>query len=63
MCVPKDATVRVRVRVWVSVDPTDQELLDRIRESGGTLSIADVVRDEIESNLASVSYVREVSIG
>ena len=63
MCVPKDGTVRVRVRVWVHIDPTNEELLDRIRESGGTFSIADVVCNEIESNLESVSYVRQVSVG
>jgi hypothetical protein len=52
----------VRMILGVSVDATDAALLDRISESNGSLSIDDVVRDEIESNLESVSYVRQVSI-
>lgn len=56
----ENGTVRVVVRVVVTVDPADPELLDVINESGGTFSVADVVRAEIESNLESVSYVRHV---
>ena len=54
--------VIVRVIVTVGVDPSDDGLLDRFDESGGSFSIAEVVRAEIESNLESVSYVRQVSI-
>ncbi len=53
-------TVEVRIRVTVDLDPTDGELLDRADQSSGRLALADVVRSEIESNLESVSYVRQV---
>ncbi len=55
--------ISVRVVVLVSVDPTDQELLAAVAQSRGSLSIADIVCSEIESNLESVSYVRHVTIG
>ena len=54
--------VTVRLVVTVDVDPSDDELLDRFDESSGSFSIAEVVRAEIESNLESVSYVRQVSV-
>lgn len=54
--------VTIMFAVTVCVDPTDEELLAAISESGGSFSIVDVVRAEIESNLESVSYVRHVSI-
>jgi hypothetical protein len=54
--------IRLRIGVMVTVDPGDEELLDRIRESRGALSIADVVCNEIESNLESVSYVESVAV-
>jgi hypothetical protein len=52
----------VRFNVTVYVDPTDEQLWNTIRRSRGRLSFKDVVRDEIESNLESVSYVRRVSV-
>ena len=52
----------VTVSIVVDVDPANVELLDRIQESGGSLSIVDVVRAEVESNLCSVSYVRNVEV-
>ena len=54
--------IAIMFAVTVHVDPTDEELLAAISESGGSSSIVDVVRSEIESNLESVSYVRHVSI-
>ena len=62
MYVIGEGIVEVAVRVRVFVDPEEEELLQVIRESGGSLSILDVVRGEIESNLESVSYVRHVSV-
>ena len=62
MYVIEKGTVRVAVRVIAYVDPTDQTLAETIAESGGSFSIVDVVRGEIESNLESVSYVRHVSV-
>lgn len=53
-------TVEVGIRVTVHVDPTDEELLDRVDQSSGPLTVAEVVRSEVESNLESVSYVRHV---
>jgi hypothetical protein len=44
--------------VWV--DPTNPELVDRVRSLRHG-SIEQVVRDEINSNLASLSYVRRLS--
>lgn len=60
----KDACppIRLRIAVMVTVDPTDHELLERIRDSRGARSVADVVCDEIESNLESVSYVESVAV-
>lgn len=53
--------VAIRVIVTVYVDPTHNTLLSAVcRVSGSVFSAADVVRAEIESNLASVSYVRYV---
>jgi hypothetical protein len=46
----------------VAVDPVDEELLERIQDSRGVFSIADVVCNEIESNLESVSYVESVAV-
>lgn len=54
--------VTVEVAVTVLVDPSDSELLDRLDESRGSLSIAGVVRAEVEANLESVSYVRRASV-
>ena len=50
-------TVEICFRV-VHVDPADHELLDRVNQSTGPISVADVARSEIKSNLESVSYVR-----
>lgn len=52
----------MRLIVTVAVDPSDDELLDRFDESSGSLSITEVICAEIESNLESVSYVRQVSV-
>ena len=52
--------IHVQIAVTVAVDPHDLTLLDIIQRSGGSLSIRDVVRAEVESNLESVSYVRHV---
>lgn len=46
----------------VTVDPTDDELVDRVEKPTGHFSISEVVSAEIESNLESVSYVRRVSV-
>jgi hypothetical protein len=54
--------VVVTVIVTVHVDPDDDELLERSSESSSTLSVDEIVRAEIESNLESVSYVRCVSV-
>jgi hypothetical protein len=55
-------TVSVVLAMTVQVDPDDVPLVEILAVSGGTCSIADVVRAEVESNLESVSYVRHVSI-
>jgi hypothetical protein len=52
----------VRLLVAVTVDPTDDELVDRVEGPTGLLSISEVVSAEIESNLESVSYARRVSV-
>lgn len=54
--------VVVRLSLTVHVDPSDDELLDRYDRTCGPFSIANVVSDEVRSNLESVSYVRHVSI-
>jgi hypothetical protein len=54
--------IRLRIGVMVTVDPADEELIERIQQSGGALSVADVVCNEIESNLESVSYVTAVAV-
>jgi hypothetical protein len=56
-----ESSVTVEVRVVVHVDPTDDALVACRSESHPARFIHDVVRDEIESNLASVSYVRRVT--
>jgi hypothetical protein len=55
-------SVVVRLSVTVHVDPSNDELLDRYDRTAGSFSIANVVSDEVRSNLESVSYVRHVSI-
>ena len=62
MAANENGCITVRLTVTVDVDPTDDELLDRFDQSSGSFSITDVVRAEIESNLESVSYVRQVSV-
>lgn len=54
--------ITVRLSLTVHVDPTDDELLDRYDQSNRPFSVANVVSDEVRSNLESVSYVRHVSI-
>ena len=61
MAALEQSCVVILLAVTVHVNPRE-ELLARINESGGSFSITDVVRAEIESNLESVSYVRHVSI-
>jgi len=58
MFVDEDKTVVLDIRVRVHVDPADSGIVEQMRESKGDLSILDIVRAEIESNLESVSYVR-----
>lgn len=58
----EEGIVEVALKVRVFVDPEEEELLEVIGKSGGSFSILDVVRAEIESNLESVSYVRHVSV-
>jgi len=53
-------SISVRVVVIVTVDPRDLQLLQLVERSNGGQSIADIVCDEIESNLQSVSYVNYV---
>lgn len=62
MAEDEQSLVPVIVVLTAYVDPNDEGLWDAIWESQGSLSVADVVRAEIESNLESVSYVRHVSI-
>jgi len=62
MLVDKKELVKIQLSVNVWVDPEDDDLLVPIRESGGTLSVIDVVRAEVASNLESVSYVRHVNV-
>ena len=52
--------VEIELRVTVSIDPTNEELLERRDDSPGAAP-ADVVRNEVESNLESVAYVYRVS--
>ena len=54
--------VEVSVLVVASVDAKDEDLSEAVRDSRSDRTIADVVRDEIKSNLESVSYVRHVAI-
>ena len=54
--------VEVSVLVVASVDAEDEDLSEAVRDPRGDRTIADVVRDEIKSNLESVSYVRHVAI-
>jgi hypothetical protein len=56
-----EVLVTVEVRVVVHVDPTDDALRACRSQSQPARFIHDVVRDEIESNLASISYVRRVT--
>jgi hypothetical protein len=56
------AYVTVTFAVTVRVDPTNDELLDRFDESSGPFSVTNIVANEIESNLESVSYVHDVSV-
>jgi hypothetical protein len=62
MAIDDPFTVVVRMIVAVCVDPTADELSDKVSESQSSLSIDDVVRSEIASNLESISFVRHVSI-
>ena len=51
-------TVEVRLLVTVSVDLTDPELTHVLKtERRQPTAIADIVRQEVVSNLESVSYV------
>jgi hypothetical protein len=54
--------VQVVLDLTVQVDPEDEQLLEIVRRSRRPLTIPDVVRCEVESNLESVPYVRRVSI-
>ena len=51
--------ITVSVKAWV--DPTDEELVAKIHQQRHG-SIEQIVRDEIQSNLESVSYVRKVKV-
>ena len=57
----KDWTTEIQVLVTVYINRTSGELQERIGDGGGTTSEADLVCNEIESNLASVSYVEHVT--
>jgi len=57
----KEDLVRVAYQVSVSVDPTDEALVDAVRGKRDG-SIETVVAQEIQSNLESVSYVKEVRV-
>ena len=48
--------------VSVKVDPLDSEMQARLACAEHPATATDVVRDEILSNLHSVSYVRECSV-
>ena len=52
----EDDHLEIELRVMVSIDPKNDELLERISNSPGT-SPADMVCSEVESNLESVAYV------
>ena len=62
MPAPDAELVVVHVVIVVSVDPTEPELLALVAKSGGSTAIADIVCNEVESNLESVSYVRYVDV-
>lgn len=58
-----DKLCKVQLLVIVEVDPTSGELWDAIWKSRNCqTALTDVVRNEIASNLESVSYVRHVII-
>lgn len=54
--------VEIRILVIVSLDLTDESLSETLAEIRGCGSIGDVVCSEIQSNLESVPYVREVDV-
>jgi len=56
-----DQIEEIEMRVTVVIDRASDELLERLDNSAGAASPADVVRSEVESNLESVGYVRRVS--
>ena len=56
-----DQLEEIELRVTVCIDSTSEKLLERIANSAGVASPADIVRYEVESNLESVGYVRRVS--
>lgn len=58
----RSALLTVRVAVTVVVDTNDGELRDRMHHAGKLLSVEQVVCAEVESNLESVSYVRQVLV-
>ena len=56
-----DRLEEIELRVTVVIDRASGQLLERLGNSAGAASPADVVRSEVESNLESVGYVRRVS--
>lgn len=48
--------------VSVGVDPLDPEMQERIVASGRGAAARDIVRDELLSNLQSLSYVRSCRV-
>ena len=57
-----DQLEEIELRVTVSIDSTSDELRERLDNSAGAASPADVVRSEVESNLESVPYVQRASV-
>jgi hypothetical protein len=52
----------ITILVAVQVDAGDKGLAEPLEQVGGPFSLTDVVCCEIQSNLESLSYVREVRL-
>ena len=62
MFLTEDGNVEVWVRVIVRVDPTDPSLLESMHEAAASFAFETLVKNEIQSNLESVPYVRSVEV-
>jgi hypothetical protein len=57
-----EGLVPIHIFITVYVDGSNEELWDAVRQSKGLRTFSDVVRDEVASNLDSLTYVRHFTI-